>query len=260
MTRTIRLALAALALALPVPAQGAAASPGAAAQLDQLIQQQDRLPIDAERDKRDRPADVMALAGVGPGMRVLDLYSGGGYWSELFSRAVGPRGVTFAHNNAAYLGFSKDELAQRDIAHRLPGVRRLMAENNRLFLAPDSLDVVWFSLGYHDIALDQPQDGWPRIDGDQLRRTLFTALKPGGRLVIIDHRAPAGMDPDESGAKLHRIDPAAVIGQLTAAGFTLQTTSDLLVNTDDPHTETAFAPTIRGKTDRFILVFVKPKG
>ncbi|WP_222873755.1 hypothetical protein [Hankyongella ginsenosidimutans] len=51
-----------------------------------------------------------------------------------------------------------------------------------------------------------------------------------------------------------------MIGQLTAAGFTLQTTSDLLVNTDDPHTETAFAPTIRGKTDRFILVFVKPKG
>ena len=58
---------------------------------------------------------------------------------------------------------------------------------------------------------------------------------------------------------LHRIDPEVVKREVTAAGFTLSGSSDILRNPADDHTLKVFDPAIRGKTDQFILKFSKPK-
>lgn len=218
-----------------------------------------RLASDKAHDAARKPTQVLAFFGIHQGQKILDMYSGGGYFDEIFARLVGPKGAVYAHNNKAELSFAKKALDERDYAHRLPNVHLLMAENNHLSLAPASFDVVWYSQSYHDIVLDEPKDGWEKLDGTALRKELFKVLKPGGMLAIIDHRAITGSDPVESGQKLHRIDPAVVKRELEAAGFMLEKSSDLLANTTDDHTKTVFDPAIRGHTDQFIMLFRKPK-
>lgn len=74
---------------------------------------------------------------------------------------------------------------------------------------------------------------------------------------MVDHYAAAG-SPRETGNSLHRIDPDIVIAELESAGFVLADKSDILRNMDDDHSLSMAAPEIRGRTDRFVMRFVKP--
>jgi predicted methyltransferase len=97
----------------------------------------------------------------------------------------------------------------------------------------------------------------PGVDVIALDKQVFAALKPGGLYLILDHVAAAG-SADRDTATLHRIDPEAVKREVLAAGFRYAGRSELLHNPDDPHTAAVFDPLIRGKTDQFLLKFVKP--
>ena len=90
-----------------------------------------------------------------------------------------------------------------------------------------------------------------------MNAALFSALKPGGVLLVIDHRAPAGTT-DAQIDKLHRIDPEVVKREVEAAGFTLEASSDLLANAADPLTANVFDASIKGRTAQFVLKFRKP--
>lgn len=217
----------------------------------------DRLPGDYDRDAGRQPSVVLEFFGIGPGQTVLELFSGGGYYTDLLSRVVGPDGKVIAQTNEAYIGFAGPEYVDRHADGRLGNVDILMAENNELEVEPASLDVVTIVLGYHDLYYAAPERGWPKFDIDKLLAELYEGLKPGGVLGIVDHVAAPG-SPRESGGTVHRIDAAAVIEDLEAAGFVLDATSDALRNPDDDYTKSVFDPAVRGKTDRFILRFVKP--
>jgi predicted methyltransferase len=86
---------------------------------------------------------------------------------------------------------------------------------------------------------------------------VFDSLKPGGVYFIIDHAATPGTGATLS-PKLHRIDKATVIAEVTAAGFKPAGESDVLRNPDDDHTRPIFEPAIHFKTDQFVLAFRKP--
>ena len=105
---------------------------------------------------------------------------------------------------------------------------------------------------------DPFENGWPKINVPQLHAELFDSLKPGGTLGLIDHYADAG-SPRETGGTLHRIDPGIVIPELEQAGFVLEAKSDMLRNIEDDHSLGVFDPSVRGKTDRFVLRFKKPE-
>lgn len=217
-----------------------------------------RLEKDFERDAGSKPEEVLQFFAIQPGMRVLDLFSGGGYYSELLSYVVGAEGSVVAHNNSAYVGFLGDEIKQRNVDERLPNVETRLAENNELRLQPGEFDAILMILAYHDVYYSNPKDGWPKIDGPKLLAELYRGLKPGGVLGIVDHYAEAGA-PRETGGTLHRIDPRIVIADLTSAGFELEERSDALRNMDDDYSKIVFDPELRGKTDRFILRFRKPE-
>jgi predicted methyltransferase len=229
----------------PVDYRAALAAPGRAA-------------ADLEQDARRKPAEVLAFFGVQPGMSVLDLYSGGGYYTELLAAVVGPTGRVVAHNNSVYLNGLEEELAQRfGDPQRLSNVERLTAENNALELAPGSFDFVLLSLVYHDVYYADEANGWAKIDGPKLLAVLFAAMKPGATLGLIDHTAVPG-SPAETGGTLHRIDAAIVERDFAAAGFVLDARSDLLRNPADDFGKGVFDPAVRGQTDRFILRFRRP--
>jgi predicted methyltransferase len=217
-----------------------------------------RPAADVARDASRKPAEVLAFLGIEPGMSVLDMFSGGGYYSELLAYVVGEDGHVVAHSNKAYLQFVGEEFVARYAGGRLPNVDILMAENNKLKLDAKQFDAIFMGLSFHDTYWINPDMGWQAFDRGQLFATLFTALKPGGILGVTDHFAAKG-----SGAtavpELHRIEKSIVVADLEAAGFELEAESDVLRNPDDDHSKSVFAPEIRGQSDRFVLKFRKPR-
>jgi predicted methyltransferase len=264
---TLMLALLALVGCGEVPAPAptpsadvAASTPGAAMEsiYEAAVSSPGRTDADRERDAGRKPGKVLEFFGIAPGMTVLDMFSGGGYYTEMLSHIVGADGRVVAHTNTAYAGFVGDEAVNRYADNRLANVENLLAENNELRLPAAEFDAIMLILSYHDIYYVDTANGWPKIDGAKLLAELSKGLKPGGILAVVDHYAEAG-SPRETGGSLHRIDPQIVISELEAEGFVLEAKSDVLRNMEDDYSKGMFDPEVRGKTDRFVLKFRKPE-
>ena len=216
-----------------------------------------RPDADRARDPGRKPAQVLEFIGIVPGMTVLDMFSGGGYYTDILSYLVGDDGKVTAHSNEAYVSFVGDEFEMRYLGGRLPNVEVLMAENNELSLAADTFDAALLLLSFHDLYYAAPDDGWPAFDVPALVAELYKGLRTGGIVGVVDHYAAAG-SPPETGGTTHRIDPRIVIDVMTAAGFVLDGRSDVLRNRADDYEKVVFDPEVQGKTDRFVLRFLKP--
>lgn len=220
----------------------------------------ERLAGDAAEDARRRSFAVLEALGAGEGMSVMDAFSAGGYYSELLSRIVGPSGSVIAYNNPPYAAFATKRIAERYAGGRLPNVRQITTPIEELTLAPESLDAALFIMAYHDLYW-RPADGsWPSTDPALLLRKLYAAMKHGGNVLIQDHVANAGGDPSDVVNRLHRIDPAIVRRDFTAAGFVEVRASNLFANAEDDHSKLVFDPAIQGRTDQFLIIFRKPVG
>lgn len=218
----------------------------------------ERPAADRARDAARQSAAVLRFFAVTPGMTVLDLYSGGGYYTEILSRLVGPKGRVVAHNNTPYLQFAKDELAMRYAAGRLPNVERLTAENNALSLPAATFDVVLMTDVYHDVYLVDEKNGWSRIDAPKMLATIFASMRPGAVLGVVDHVAAPGTSPEQAAA-LHRIDPDLLRRDLQAAGFVPDGESNVLRNPADDGSRPVFDPAVRGHTNQVVLRFRRPR-
>jgi len=249
-----------LLVALGLMVTGFVSQPSAAldcAEVDLAVAQEARPAADRARDEDRKPSDVLCFFGLKPEMRVFDFFSGGGYYSEILSYVVGPKGEVTAHNNGAYLNFAKDEIAERYKDARLANVAQLTAEADDLEIDEASFDAVLMILAFHDIYYVSEDGSWPTIDGPRLLAELYQGLKPGGVLGVVDHVAAAG-SPEDVGTSLHRIDPALMRRQLEAAGFQFEGESDGLRNANDDLTQPMWAEGVRGQTDRVIYRFRKP--
>ena len=253
-THSAPLLLATLVVCFTVA--GFAQDAGVSEAVSHAVGNADRPPSDREDDSARKPGEVLSFFGIEPGMDVLDLLGGGGYYTEIAARTVGAEGSVLFHNNQAYLSFLGEAVTERIAGDRLSNVTPLNAEVDDLEIAADSLDAAIFVLGYHDIYFKDT--GWNPIDPARLLGKLFAALRPGGVLGVVDHAAANGSDPWDAGTNLHRIDEAYVTREIEAAGFTLESTSDLLRNPEDDRTVLVFDPSMRRKTDRFILRFRRP--
>ena len=185
---------------------------------------------------------------------MVDLFAGGGYYSEILSRVMKDRGIVYLHNNAAYLGFAEDSVKERLAADRLPNVVRYDRELDEIDLADDSVDMVLMVMTYHDLYFKT--DGWD-LDPTTFFATLHRVLKPGGVLAIVDHVARPGSGPDDA-QELHRIDPAFARRDIEGHGFVFEAESDLLLNSEDLLDVSVFDPSIRGTTSKFLYKFVEP--
>lgn len=214
-----------------------------------------RPQADRDRDAARKPGEVLAFAGLKPGMKVIDLIPGQGYFTRIFSKAVGPNGRVYAYVPDELTKIAKREPAVNAIA-RDPAYRNLkvILRVLPLFGAPEKADMVFTAQNYHDMhdAFMGP------ADLAVVNRAVFKALKPGGVYIVIDHSAKpgSGLSATET---LHRIDPAVVRREVEAAGFVFEGESQLLRNPRDPLTANVFDAGIRGKTDQFIYKFRKPR-
>ena len=205
-------------------------------------------------DEGRLPAEVLAFTRVKPGQSVLDFFAGGGYYSFLLAKAVGPKGMVFAANPPA----ENDPKAWERFADKVPNLHVMVAEVPRMAFAPRSIDLIFTNLNYHDLYWESEKYHFPRQDVPKVLAMWFTELKPGGHVVIIDHAGNPGSDPREMADKLHRIDPERVKADMAAAGFVLEGESSVLRRSEDDHSKLVFDPAVRGKTDRFMLKFRRP--
>lgn len=212
---------------------------------------------DIEKDANRKPAEVLSFFEIKPGMTVLDLFSGGGYYTEILNTLVGEEGHVIAHTNQAYIPFSGESYQKRYTNGRLAQTETIIAEADDLELEENSLDAAMLVLTWHDFLYADAENGWNSIDEDLLLNKLCTAMKPSAVLGLIDHVANSGGDPAHVAEKLHRIDPQVVKDSIEESCFTLQGEANFLGNSKDDHTLTPFDKSIRGKTDRFVLKFVR---
>lgn len=253
MRATILLTIA-LAAAMP----GAARAPaGAPADVAAGMAAPGRPKSATDLDDVRKPAEVLRFMGLRKGDRVLDYFTGTGYYADIIARAVGPKGHVVGWNSAAFARREPVVKALADIRARNSNTAFYSSPSTAIAFAPNSFDFALLHLVYHDAYWESAQFGLPRIDPNTVVQAIWQAVKPGGTVAVIDHVAAPGGDTREVVEKLHRIDPAVVRADFERAGFVLEAQSDLLRVAED-HSKNVFDPSIRGKTDRFVYRFRKP--
>jgi len=213
--------------------------------------------VDIEKDANRKPAEVLSFLNIKPGMTVLDLFSGGGYYTEMLNSVVGENGRVIAHTNEAYIPFSGEIYQTRYTNGRLAQTETLISEVDDLEFEKNSLDAAMLVLTWHDFMYADLENGWQAIDEALLVNKLCAAMKPGGVLGLVDHAANSGGEPGQVAKDLHRVDPQVVRDAFKDSCFKMDAEGGFLANPDDDHTLSVFDKTIRGKTDRFVFRFVK---
>jgi predicted methyltransferase len=217
----------------------------AASGYDSVISSPVRTDQDRRMDAARHPAEFLAFTEVQPGMFVLDVSAGAGYTSQLLALAVGPTGKVWAQ--APRPG---PTLIRRLEDHPQPNLVVVARPfDDPVPDAAPKLDLVTIVLNYHDIT-------YLPVDRARMNERLFDALKPGGRLVVIDHSGRRGTGISE-GRTLHRIDEAIVRAEILQAGFVLDAEGNFLRNPSDTRDQSSNEPKV--PTDKFALRFVKPR-
>jgi predicted methyltransferase len=208
-----------------------------------------RPDADKARDANRKPAEVMAFAGVKPGMVVAELAPGGGYYTRMLAKAVGPRGKVYALVTPAQAARPGGLDAINAIAAAYPNVKVLPVDYTTMML-PEKADMFWTTENYHDFH-NGPTANIPALD-----KAVFSNLRPGGIFYVEDHSAAPGAGL-EATSKYHRMDEAIAKSELTAAGFKIDAEGDLLHNPSDDRA-TSNSEAGHFVTDRFMLKLVRP--
>lgn len=223
----------------PVPAYAKAA-----------IGDANRPQADKDRDAVREPAEMLAFAGIRPGTVVAEMIPGGGYFTRIFSKAVGPTGHVYLFNNApaagrappGFIAIANDPTYKDNVTAVLGPLPEMKA--------PKPVDVVWTSQNYHDL---------PVAARGPINKAAFAMLKPGGAYIVLDHSAIVGTGTFAAETGKHRIDENLVKLEVMQAGFKLVGENNILRNPSDPRTATVFEKALGRDTDQFILKFQKPR-
>jgi predicted methyltransferase len=243
--------LALMLVAFALSAQGVHAEDA----YDAALKNPARTATDVERDKLDHPAELLRLAGIKPGMHVADLLAGSGYYSELVSYIVGPKGHVLMLNNAAFDGWGPG-WDKRIANNRLPNVEHRTIDLNKMGLGAGTLDAVLLIKIYHDLYWVDPKGEWPKVNPAAVLDQVAAAVKPGGVVLLVDHSSKPGRGSADA-SSLHRIDEAFAKKDFESRGFELKGQSDLLRRADDKRDQLSYDGPALGKTDRFVMVFRK---
>ena len=228
----------------------------APAYIEKAVADPARPAEDTKRDAQRMPAALTEFAGIKPGMTVVDLLPGTGYFTRIFAKSVGPKGQVYA-----YVGTWADARiakAGQDPDNQLAALKNAYANVGVIhgpldqFVTPTKVDVVWTSDNYHDVH-NKSFD----TDVAAMNKAIYASLKPGGVYVVIDHRAAKGAGAGSTEA-LHRMDEDIAKQEIQAAGFKLVSESKMLTRSDDNNTKKIFEDGEHDHTDQMVLKFRKP--
>ena len=165
------------------------------------------------REVYDQRAEVVKALQLRSGMDIADIGAGTGFYSLLFAQEVGSSGHVFAVDVTEDFVLNINRRAREQ---NLKNIHSVLSNQTDTFLAPDSIDMAFVCDTYHHFE-------YPQTMLASIRR----ALRPGGKLIIIDFRKISGVS--SSWVMSHvRTDKQTVIQEIEQAGFKFQKESDLL--------------------------------
>lgn len=221
------------------------------ANIERAVESDARSDEHRARDVLRKPAEVLMLSEIGEGAHVVEFAALGHYYSTLLVDAVGSNGHVEMIDMPWTDRFGGEPGRAFAAAHE--NATYAQVHYNELDLE-DGIDAVTMVLFYHDLSREAAEQ---TVDTSDMNARIFAALKPGGTYLVIDHKAEDGSGWRDV-STLHRIDAQAIIDEVTAAGFELEEDSDLLANPADGRMVGMRDDSIRGRTDRAVLLFRKP--
>lgn len=173
--------------------------------------------VERERDQWQRPADVIQELNLKEGNVVVDLGSGVGYFTLKLSGTIGKSGKVLPVDILKFPLFVLRTRAFIDGKHNIDVI---LGEPNDPHLSARSVDAVLIANTYHELT-----------DSKTILGHVFQALKPGGRLVILD-RGPRSENGESRSdeAEHHHISPALVEAEIRGSGFQIVKREDHFID------------------------------
>jgi predicted methyltransferase len=282
MSMTHRIARATLATVAILAAGAAAASAppvtdaATLATLDKVLAGDHRSDANRARDKYRHPRETLQFFGFRQDMAVMEVSPGGGGWyTEILAPALREHGkyvaASFDPNSTSEYAKTNskkfaDKLAARPDRYDRAKVTALQAPNALKPVEDGTMDMVVTFRNIH---------GWMGNDAaDAMFKAMYAALKPGGILGVVEHRAKADK-PQDPKAESGYVREDYAIALIEKAGFELIGKSEVNANprdtADHPHGVWSLPPTFEGgdvdrdkylaigESDRFTLRFRKPE-
>lgn len=242
--------------------------------LAEIVASDHRTPKYVARDKYRHPVETLTFFGVRPDMTVVEIWPGGGWYTEILAPYLRDEGKYYAahrnretDNRRILAGIKRYDakLAARPDLYGAVIVTQL--SRNKTAIAPEgSADMVLTFRNVHN---------WMKHGFDQtVFDAMYAALKPGGILGVVEHRADPDAFPDPQTLSGY-VQEAQVIELAQAAGFKLVERSEVNANPKDtrnhPEGVWTLPPSLRlkdkdrekylaiGESDRMTLKFVKPQ-
>ena len=270
------------ATALPALAQDhsahhqAATSPAPSAALRAAVAAPTRSPDNVKRDQYRHPAETLAFFGIKPSDTVVEIWPGGGWYTEILAPylAAGGGRLILASPSWGRSGTDKLKAANPALYGGLAYAEFPVFDGKPAEVAPGSADAVLTFRNVHNWRMGYRRDDKADYSLEAFRQ-IYAMLKPGGVLGIEDHRLPESADSERERTSGY-IKTSTVIRLAEAAGFKLAGTSEINANPKDsadwPKGVWTLPPSLTlkdqdrakylaiGESDRMTLKFVKPTG
>ena len=223
--------------------------------LQAVLNHDRRSAADKARDGNRKPAQTLEFFGVKPGMSVLEIMPGGGWYTKILGPILEPEGTLYLSIGAERIaetladepGFSSIELIPFDRSNFVRSTDSRQYELPEFSFGVKKIDLVLTFRNQHN--LTEP-------GRRHLNQAVFEALKKGGHYGIIGHTRRHMQD--DSSENWRRLDPVLVIKEVQEAGFELVDYSQLHYRLDDELRYEVGRKSVTGNTDRFTLLFRKP--
>jgi predicted methyltransferase len=246
-----------------------------AQRLQELITADHRAPANIERNQYRNPVETLQFFGIESDMTVVEVLPGGGWYTEILAPFLKENGTYYAAHFSPTSGISyqppmlerfRQKLTNHNEIYDEVIVTRLHPPADTEIAPPGSADMVLTFRNVHNWIMAGSQE--EHFDA------FFRALKPGGILGVVEHRAPegSGMDVMETTGY---VTQAYTIELAEAAGFEFVESSEINANprdtADHPSGVWTLPPTLRlgdqdrekyleiGESDRMTLKFRKPE-
>ena len=158
-----------------------------------------------EREEEEHPEQALDAMNIRPGMKIADLGAGVGYMSLRMAKRVGPSGRIYAVDLQPGM---LELLRQRAAAEKITNVEPLLGEVADPKLPAGQMDIILMVDVYHELS-----------DPQTMLRKIRDALKPDGRLILLEYRAE---DPAVQIIADHKMSVDQVKRELEAEGFVMQ--------------------------------------
>lgn len=204
------------------------------------------------REAQRKPVETLMFFGLSEDMHVIELFPGQGWYTRLLSPVLAENGKLYTALRTARMGELLEEVPDFDIismeARTIPTRTYGIYKLKPFDFGVSDIDMILTFRNLHNLTAEGRSN---------LFAAVVTALKKGGRMGVVDHTR-RHMEP-QNVENRRRVDPVDVIGEANAAGLVLIGHSDLHYMPDDALRFEVGRRSVAGYSDRFTLLFEKPR-